>query len=143
MIPAVGLAGCLLLAFLLPVTSVLVGAGVVLLGALVYCGATVAVGLDRRRQGHEDAVLTDLVDQPGGLELVAQILLDPGHREHYSAAFQFGPQLVERVERGEVDLHVRLGVEHEPLDRVPRFVVDRRQCPARKSSALAKNNGAS
>ena len=35
-IPTVGLAGCLLLAFTLPVTSVVLGAGVVLLGAVVY-----------------------------------------------------------------------------------------------------------
>ena len=35
-IPAIGLAGCLLLAFTLPVTSVVLGAGVVLLGAVVY-----------------------------------------------------------------------------------------------------------
>jgi APA family basic amino acid/polyamine antiporter len=35
-IPAVGLTGCLLLAFSLPLTSVLVGAGVVLAGALGY-----------------------------------------------------------------------------------------------------------
>ena len=34
--PAVGLVGCVLLAVLLPVTSVLVGAGVVLIGALAY-----------------------------------------------------------------------------------------------------------
>ena len=36
MIPAVGLTGCVLLAVLLPVSSVLVGAGVVLLGAVGY-----------------------------------------------------------------------------------------------------------
>ena len=36
MIPAAGLVGCLLLAFLLPVTSVLTGAGVVALGAIIY-----------------------------------------------------------------------------------------------------------
>ena len=36
MIPVVGLVGCVLLAVLLPVTSVLVGAGVVLIGALAY-----------------------------------------------------------------------------------------------------------
>ncbi len=36
MIPGVGLAGCVLLAVLLPITSVLVGAGVVLIGALAY-----------------------------------------------------------------------------------------------------------
>ena len=35
-IPVIGLAGCLLLAVLLPVSSVLVGVGVVLLGALAY-----------------------------------------------------------------------------------------------------------
>ena len=35
-LPAAGLAGCLLLAFLLPLTSVLVGAGVVAVGALAY-----------------------------------------------------------------------------------------------------------
>nr|WP_090276128.1 APC family permease [Mycolicibacterium komanii]CRL69281.1 amino acid permease-associated protein [Mycolicibacterium komanii] len=35
-VPAVGLAGCLLLAFLLPVASVLAGACVVLVGALAY-----------------------------------------------------------------------------------------------------------
>jgi APA family basic amino acid/polyamine antiporter len=35
-IPAVGLAGCLLLAFSLPLSSVLVGAGVVLVGAVAY-----------------------------------------------------------------------------------------------------------
>ena len=35
-IPAAGLAGCLLLAFLLPLTSVLVGAGVLAVGALAY-----------------------------------------------------------------------------------------------------------
>jgi APA family basic amino acid/polyamine antiporter len=35
-IPAIGLAGCLLLAVLLPITSVLAGAGVVALGAAVY-----------------------------------------------------------------------------------------------------------
>ncbi len=36
-IPTVGLIGCLLLAILLPLSSVLVGTGVVLVGALVYC----------------------------------------------------------------------------------------------------------
>ena len=35
-IPVIGLAGCLLLAILLPVSSVLVGVGVVLLGVLAY-----------------------------------------------------------------------------------------------------------
>jgi APA family basic amino acid/polyamine antiporter len=35
-IPAIGLAGCVLLAVMLPITSVLVGAGVVLIGALGY-----------------------------------------------------------------------------------------------------------
>ena len=35
-IPAVGHAGCLLLAVLLPINSVLVGAGVVLIGAVAY-----------------------------------------------------------------------------------------------------------
>ena len=41
---------------------------------------------------------------------------------------QFGAQLVEHVECGEVDLHVRLGVEHEPLDGV-RVLVDGSQRP--------------
>ena len=36
LIPAVGLAGCLLLAVLLPISSVLVGTGVVLIGAVAY-----------------------------------------------------------------------------------------------------------
>ena len=36
LIPAVGLTGCVLLAVLLPIASVLVGAGVVLIGALGY-----------------------------------------------------------------------------------------------------------
>jgi len=35
-IPAIGLIGCLVLAFLLPLTSVLVGAGMVLIGTLAY-----------------------------------------------------------------------------------------------------------
>jgi APA family basic amino acid/polyamine antiporter len=35
-IPTIGLTGCLLLAFLLPVTSVLVGVGVVLVGTVAY-----------------------------------------------------------------------------------------------------------
>jgi APA family basic amino acid/polyamine antiporter len=35
-IPSIGLAGCVLLAVLLPVGSVLVGAGVVLLGTIAY-----------------------------------------------------------------------------------------------------------
>ena len=35
-IPAVGLASCLLLAFSLPLQSVLIGAGVVVIGAVVY-----------------------------------------------------------------------------------------------------------
>jgi basic amino acid/polyamine antiporter, APA family len=35
-VPSVGLAGCLLLAFLLPLSSVAVGAGVVVVGALAY-----------------------------------------------------------------------------------------------------------
>jgi APA family basic amino acid/polyamine antiporter len=35
-IPALGLVGCLVLAVLLPVTSVLVGAGVVAVGAIAY-----------------------------------------------------------------------------------------------------------
>jgi len=35
-IPAIGLGGCVLLAFLLPVTSMVVGAGVVLVGAAAY-----------------------------------------------------------------------------------------------------------
>jgi APA family basic amino acid/polyamine antiporter len=36
LIPAIGLAGCVLLAVMLPITSVVVGAGVVLIGALGY-----------------------------------------------------------------------------------------------------------
>jgi len=36
LIPAAGLAGCILLAVLLPIGSVLVGTGVVLTGALSY-----------------------------------------------------------------------------------------------------------
>ncbi len=36
MIPALGLTGCVLLAVLLPISSVLVGTGVVLIGALAY-----------------------------------------------------------------------------------------------------------
>lgn len=40
-IPLVGVAGCLLLAMLLPVSSVLAGAGVVLIGAAVYAGRRV------------------------------------------------------------------------------------------------------
>jgi APA family basic amino acid/polyamine antiporter len=35
-IPVIGLAGCLLLAVLLPISSVLLGTGVVLIGALGY-----------------------------------------------------------------------------------------------------------
>ena len=49
-IPSVGLAGCLLLAFSLPLSSVVVGAGVVLLGAVHYGVAPVAVGLHGCRQ---------------------------------------------------------------------------------------------
>ena len=40
---------------LLPLHSVLIGTGVVLIGAVVYCGAPIAVGLDRGRQGRESA----------------------------------------------------------------------------------------
>jgi APA family basic amino acid/polyamine antiporter len=36
LIPATGLVGCLLLAVLLPLSSVLIGAAVVLIGALAY-----------------------------------------------------------------------------------------------------------
>jgi APA family basic amino acid/polyamine antiporter len=36
LVPAIGLAGCLLLAFTLPVTSVLVGSGVVVAGMVAY-----------------------------------------------------------------------------------------------------------
>jgi basic amino acid/polyamine antiporter, APA family len=35
-IPTLGLVGCLVLAFLLPISSVLIGAGVVAVGALAY-----------------------------------------------------------------------------------------------------------
>ncbi|MGH3675475.1 MAG: APC family permease [Mycobacterium sp.] len=51
-IPAVGLAGCLLLAVLLPVTSVLAGAGVVLLGALAYWVAKACSGAAGRGAEH-------------------------------------------------------------------------------------------
>jgi APA family basic amino acid/polyamine antiporter len=37
MIPTVGFIGCLLLAALLPISSVLIGAGVVAIGVLAYC----------------------------------------------------------------------------------------------------------
>ncbi|SOD64291.1 amino acid/polyamine/organocation transporter, APC superfamily [Streptomyces zhaozhouensis] len=47
LVPAVGLAGCLVLAFALPASSVLAGAGVLALGAGVYAGARVV----RRARG--------------------------------------------------------------------------------------------
>ena len=142
-IPGVGLAGCLLLAFLLPLSSVAIGAGVVLVGAVAYVVAPVAVGLDGGRQRHEDVVLADLVEQAGGLERVAQILLDPRHREHDSAACQFDPQLIEDVEGGQVDLDVGFGVEHEPLRPAPGSASTAASARSRKFSALAKNSGAS
>ena len=85
-IPSVGLVGCLLLAFLLPMSSV---------ARRVWCGARrrtglrrapTAVGLDRRRQRHEYVVLADLLDQARGLKRITQILLYPCHRENDSSA---------------------------------------------------------
>jgi hypothetical protein len=66
----------------------------------------------------------------------------PRHREDDSAACQFASQLIEDVEGREVDLDVRLGVEHEPFDG-HRTVVDGGQRAFAKFSALAKNSGAS
>ena len=88
---ALGLTGCVLLAVLLPVTSVLVGAGVVLIRrwptGCDCCGRpSTAVG-----KVSEDAILADLVDQALRPRAASRkILLDPGHREHDSAACQFG-----------------------------------------------------
>ena len=47
---------------------------------------------------------------------VTQVLLDAGHREDDAAPVERAAQQLERVDGGEVDLGVRLGVEQEPLD---------------------------
>ena len=54
----------------------------------------------RGRQRHEDVVCADLVEQASRGQGVAQVLLDPGHRENDSAPRQFGTQLVQRLEGG-------------------------------------------
>jgi APA family basic amino acid/polyamine antiporter len=49
-VPMLGLAGCLLLAFTLPVSSVIVGAGVLLVGAAAYGGRKIATRSPRQMQ---------------------------------------------------------------------------------------------
>ena len=46
---------------------------------------------------------------------MAQVLLDPGHGEHDTAAIEFGAQRLEGVQRRAVELDVGLGVEEEPF----------------------------
>jgi len=67
-------------------------------------------------------LVPDALDQPGRLEEDPQVLLDAGHREDDAAAGQLRPQLLQRVQRREVDLDVGLGVEQEPLHRRGRGV---------------------
>ncbi len=64
-----------------------------------------------------------LSTNPAASSAVPQVLLHPGHRENNSTPFQFSAQLIEGIQRREVDLDIRLRVEHEPLDP-SRIVVD-------------------
>ena len=59
--------------------------------------------LDGGRQGREDPVAADAIDEPGTVELDEEILFDPCHREHDVTLFEVAVQLVERVDGGDVD----------------------------------------
>src|SRR5262249_28556078 len=75
------------------------------------------VCLDGGRQGHEDVVLADPVDEAGGGEGVVQLVFDPGEGEDHADVTQLPAQLVQGIDRGDVDVDVGLGVEQEPFGR--------------------------
>ena len=83
------------------------------------------------------------LEQAAAQQLRAQVLLDPRHREHDVARREVVHQLPERLGRGHVQLHDRLGVEQEPGDGLRLRRPPRASARARKSCALAKQSGAS
>jgi hypothetical protein len=100
------------------------------------------VGGYRRWQGREDPLFADLLGEAEGLEVIEEVLLDPGEGEYDSATGEFGPDGLNGLQCGEVDLDDGFGVEDEPAGR-PGALVGCGQGRRRKSCALAKNNGAS
>lgn len=76
----------------------------------------------RGRQGGEEEAGADGLRQAVRVQVVPQILFDAGQGEDDAPARQFLAQLVDGVQGGDVDLHIGLGVEDEPADRVVLFV---------------------
>ena len=83
----------------------------------VAVGVPVGVRRDRRGQRHEHPLLPDPVEEPRRHQVCAQVLLDPSQREDDAPALELGVHLVERVDRGQVDLDVGLHVHDQPFDR--------------------------
>ena len=76
------------------------------------------IGGDSGRQGGEDAVGSDPVQEAGGSEGDEQVLLDAGERQLDTHVAEGEPERVQRVDRRQVHLGVRLDVEQQPVDRV-------------------------
>ena len=74
-------------------------------------------GRPRRPWAASGKVLADPLEQAARLELVAEVLLEPGQREHDALVGELAAQRLQGVEGGDVDLDDRLGVEHEPRHR--------------------------
>jgi hypothetical protein len=76
----------------------------------------------RTWQGREDQLLTHGVRKAVRLQVVQEVLLDPGQDEHDATAGEFATEFIDRVEGGDVDPDVGLGVEDESAHGVGLFV---------------------
>src|SRR5690242_1426814 len=74
------------------------------------------------REGVEDVVGTHAVEEPGGLEVGAQILFHAGERQDDAACFELLAKRVEGIDGGDVDLDIGLGVQQQPANRGARGV---------------------
>ena len=79
--------------------------------------------LNGGRQRHEISLVANLRQQAARLQCVTQILFYACHCEQDPTTLQISTEPVERIERGHVDLHIRLGIEDEPFDGL-RVVID-------------------
>ena len=82
------------------------------------------VGGYHRRQGREDPLFADLLGEAEGLEVIEEVLLDPGKGGYDSATGEFGPDGLNGLQCGEVDLDDGFGVEDEPAGRPGALAVD-------------------
>jgi hypothetical protein len=74
-----------------------------------------AVGGLRGRQRREQPVGSDPIREPVGLQRLEDVVLDPGDGEHHAPVDELRADLLDGVHRGDVDVDVRLDVQHEPV----------------------------